>query len=386
MKYNFDGVINRRGTNCEKWDDLKNRFGSSDMLAMWVADMDFAVLPEIIDSLRTRLDHPILGYTYRPDSWKEAIKNWVSRRHGWEIENEWIDFTPGVVPAISLAILSFTKAGDGVLIQPPVYPPFARSVNGAERRLIENPLIFANGRFEMDFDDLEKKCEKENIKIALLCNPHNPCGRVWTREELSRFAEICCRHNVIIFSDEIHSDIIFSGHKHIPIASLSEEIAENTVTAMAPSKTFNIAGLSASEVIIKNETLRKIYTRTIDFIHVGGGNIFGAIATEAAYGHGEGWVDELIKYLEGNVLLVDEFLNKNSKIKLVKPEGTYVPFLDCRELFLDRDALKKFFYEEAKVAVNSGHTFGTGGDGFMRLNIATPREILTEGLKRICRV
>ena len=384
-KYNFDAIIDRHHTSCEKWDFLKDKFGRDDLLAMWVADMDFTVPPEVIEVLKERVDHGIFGYTGRTDSYFDSIVQWVDKRHGWKIEANWIRHAPGVVPALSMSVLAFTQPGDGILVQPPVYPPFYSAVNGRGRRIVENPLVFRDGRFEMDFDDLEKKIDS-SVKMLFLCNPHNPVGRVWTEEELKRLGEICERHDLIIVSDEIHSDIVFKGFRHVPIASLSPELAARTITCIAPSKTFNIAGLSTSAIIIPNKRIRDNYTAVLDFLHIDGGNIFGTFALETAYRKGEPWLEELIEYLEGNVNFIEDYLKENiPSIKLVRPEATYVPFLDCRGLGLSNGALFDLLINKARVAMNNGAWFGKGGEGFMRINIATPRALIKEGLDRIAR-
>jgi len=380
-KYDFDEVIDRIGTNCNKWDGIEL---SSDPIALWVADMDFAVPDEIVQAIKSRLDHRIFGYTMRAQGWESSIISWLSRRHGWDVKSEWIKFSPGVVPAIAMAIQSCTDEGDGVLIQPPVYPPFSKTVINGSRKLVENPLKLVYGRFEMDYDDLERKLSSENVKLALLCSPHNPSGRVWKRDELERFASICLSRGVVIFSDEIHSDIIYSGNKHIPIAGINSDIADMTMTAMSTSKTFNLAGLAASEMIIPNDGLRKKYSKTLDFIHVGGGNIFGDIATVAAYENGGEWLDQMLKYLECSIDFMDKFLSEEiPKLKLMRPEGTYVPLIDCRQLKLSPLELENLFKDEARVVLNAGYTFGKQAEGFMRINIAAPRSVLAEGLKRI---
>ena len=381
-KYNFDEVINRVGTNCEKWD--LPELCSPDSISLWVADMDFNVSDEIIQAMSARLNHHIFGYSFRAQSWKDSIINWLKRRHGWNIESKWIQFAPGVVPAIAISILSYTREGDGILIQPPVYPPFSKTVLDGSRKLVENQLKLVNGQFEMDYDDLESKITSENVKLALLCSPHNPSGRVWKRDELERFASICLKRGVTIFSDEIHSDIVFSGNVHIPISCISPDVANITLTAMSPSKTFNIAGLSTSEVIISNDYLREKYAKTLDFIHVGGGNILGAVAAEASYNNGEEWLVQLLEYLEGSIDFIDKYLSEElPEIQLMRPEGTYVPLLDCRKLGLSPVELESLFKDKAKVILNPGYTFGKESEGFMRLNIATPRSTLAEGLKRI---
>ena len=383
-KYDFDTVIERRGTICKKWDDMVPNFGTNDLFPMWIADMDFKAPPEVIEAVRERVDHGVFGYTARLDPYRESIAGWLKGRHGWEIKTEWIKHTAGVVPALSASILAFTQPGEGILVQPPVYYPFFASIKGRGRRVVENPLVFKNGRFEMDFDDLEKKLDDPSVKLVFLCSPHNPGGRVWTREELEKFAAICVSKGVIVISDEIHCDVVFKGRKHIPLASLSEEIANLTLTTVAPSKTFNIAGLNTAAVIIPSRRLRENYQTVVDFLHTDGANVFGAVALEAAYNKGGPWLDELVDYLEGNMEYMKKFLAERlPNILVVEPDGTYVPLLDCRELNLSGPELEKLLVEEGKIALDGGHWFGTGGAGFVRINIATPRTLLKEGLERI---
>lgn len=382
-KYDFDTLIDRTGTICEKWDGLEERFGTPDLHAMWVADMDFKAPPEVIEAMRKRVDHGIFGYTGRFDPYYEAAVNWVGERHGWDIRKEWLCYSPGVVPALSMSLMAFTQPGDGVIVQPPVYYPFFSVIGGRGRKIVENPLVFEDGRFRMDFDDLETKIDS-SVKVLFLCNPHNPVGRVWTKEELTRLGEICTEKDILIISDEIHSDIVYSGYKHIPLASLSDDLASRTITCIAPSKTFNIAGLSTSVIIIPDRKIRENYLRILDFLHIGSGNVFGTIALEAAYKYGEPWLEELLKYLEGNLNYMEDFLARNIPgISLVRPEGTYVPFMDCRKLAMSGPELQRFFVKRAKVALDGGDWFGTGGEGFARINIATQRKNIEEGLSRI---
>ena len=384
-RYDFDTVIDRSNTSCEKWDGLEERFGKPDLHAMWVADMDFKAPPELIDVLEHRVQHGIFGYTGRFDPYYRSVTDWVKRRHGWEIRKEWIAFSPGVVPALSMALLAFTQPGDKVVIQPPVYYPFFNVIGGRGRTILENPLIFENGRFSMDLDDLERKLDP-SVKVIFLCSPHNPVGRVWARDELERLGRICVENDILIVSDEIHSDIIFSGSRHIPMASISEEIARRTLTCISPSKTFNIAGLSTSAVIIPDPGVRANYQRVVDFLHIDSGNVFGTLALEACYNLGEPWLEELLEYLEGNLDFTEDFLAKNLPgISLVRPEGTYIPLLDCRSLSMTGPELQKFLVDRARVALDGGDWFGTGGEGFARINIATPRSLLQEGLERISR-
>ena len=401
MKSNFDKVIDRKGTNCSKWDNCKNVFGREDLLPMWVADTDFEAPKEAIDAMKKRLEHGIYGYTYRSESFNNAIVNWMKKRHGWDIKSEWITFSPGIVPAISMAVNSFTHPGDKVIIQTAIYPPFQSVVERNGRIRIDNELVFIDGRYQMDIDKLEEQISLNDIsytnnttnnnrgfdnrvKLLLLCNPHNPSGRVWTKEELKKIGEICLKNNIIILSDEIHSDIIYKGYKHIPIASLSKELEQKTITCIAPSKTFSLAGLSTSAIIIPNKEIRKMFNNTLQTLEVDGGNIFGSIALEAAYNYGEKWLEELLTYLEGNLnYLMKYFKEKIPAIKPIRPEATYLIWLDCSKLGLEGKDLVDFFVNEAKVGVNPGFKFGESGRTFIRLNFGCPLSILDEGLKRI---
>lgn len=382
-KYDFDTVIERSNTSCEKWDGVEERFGVPDLHAMWVADMDFKAPPEVIEILRQRVDHGIFGYTGRFDPYYGSIIDWMKRRHGWEVRKEWLCHSPGVVPALSMALLAFSQPGDKVIIQPPVYYPFFDVIGGRGRTILENPLIFENGRFSMDLDDLERKIDP-SVKVIFLCSPHNPVGRVWTRDELERLGRICVENDILIISDEIHSDIVFKGSRHVPIASLSDELASRSITCISPSKTFNIAGLSTSVVIIPDRRVRENYQRILDFLHIDSGNVFGTLALEASYNYGEPWLEELLIYLEENLDFMDDFLKKKVPgIDLIRPEGTYIPLIDCRSLCMTDPELQNFFINEAGLALDGGDWFGTGGEGFARINIATPRKLLEEGLVRL---
>jgi cystathionine beta-lyase len=383
-KYDFDSVIERRGTISAKWDGMEPLFKTNDLFPMWIADMDFKAPPEVIEALRERLDHGVFGYTRRFEPYREAIAGWMERRHGWRPNTEWIRHTPGVVPALAVSMLAFTQPGDGILVQPPVYYPFFTAITGRGRRVVENPLIFDGERFRMDFEDLERKLDDSSVKMVFLCSPHNPGGRVWTREELEKFASICASRGVIVVSDEIHCDVLFRGTKHTPLAAVSDEIAKLTITTVAPSKTFNIAGLATAAVIIPSKRLRDNYQSVVDFLHIDGGNVFGTIALEAAYNKGDAWLDELTAYLEKNLEFIDAFLAERLPgIKLVRPDGTYVPLLDCRSLNMSGPDLEKLFVEKGGIALDGGHWFGSGGTGFARINIATPRTLLKEGMERI---
>ncbi|PIE32717.1 cystathionine beta-lyase [candidate division KSB3 bacterium] len=383
MIYDFDTIIERRNTNSYKWDTAEQRVGDKDVLPLWVADMDFQAPPAVLDTLRERVEHGILGYTMTPDSCYEAIIEWMRKRHGWNIQQEWIVFTSGVVPAFFWAVRAYTEPGDSVIVQPPVYYPFFKAVTNNGRQLIENPLRYVGGRYEIDFDKLERQFTPRT-KLFLLCSPHNPVGRVWTKEELTRVAELCLKHNVLCCSDEIHADLILSDKRHIPTAMLSDEIARNTVTCSAANKTFNIAGLSTGFMIISDPERRAAFHRIKEEIGIGMSNLFGVIATEAAYRHGEEWLEQLLKYLRGNLeFLIRFFEERIPQIKVVRPEGCYLAWLDCRELRFNDDELKDFMLKEAKVWLNNGPMFGEGGSGFHRLNFACPRSTMQEGLERI---
>ncbi|AXN38205.1 cystathionine beta-lyase [Peribacillus butanolivorans] len=380
MKYNFDQEICRLGTACEKWDDLENHFGVKDVIPMWVADMDFQSPQPIIEALKQRVEHGVYGYTLRPDSYMESIVGWLKRRHRWSIEKEWITHSPGVIPALSLAIQSFTQAGDKIIIQPPVYHHFARVIQANGREIVNNPLKLENGHYSIDFEDLEAKIDS-TVKMLILCSPHNPIGRVWSKEELTRLGQICMKHNILVVADEIHSDFVYKTHTHIPFASISEEFASHSLTCIAPSKTFNLMGVQTSSIIIPNQQLRDRYDRELNTLSIGSPNIFGVVALEAAYRHGEEWLDQLLEYLQENLEFTLSYFSKNiPQIKVIQPEGTYLVWLDCRELGFSVEEMDQFMLQEARVAMNEGHIFGMEGEGFMRLNIACPRSMLKNAL------
>ena len=316
-KYNFDEIVPREGTNCIKYDALERFFGSKDVLPLWVADMDFKTPDFIVNAIKKRAEHEIYGYTFRDDSYFNSIIGWMERRHNWEIKKEWISFSPGVVAGLTFGIEAFSKPGDGVVVQPPVYFPFFDCVKGTKRKLIENPLKIENGRYTFDFEDLKAKIDKK-AKLLLLCNPQNPGGTVFTREELTELASICIENKIMVISDEIHSDLIFNGNKHIPFASLSDEIAQNCMVSMAPSKTFNVAGFSSSIVIIPNKTKFARYERAIGVAHLYMGNIFGSVALEAAYAHGDYWLGQMLDYMWDNYIILEEFFKtKLPKVKVM---------------------------------------------------------------------
>lgn len=386
MKYNFDEIVERQGSDCIKWDSRQNVFGNSNVLPMWVADMDFRSPDFIISAIKERLNHQILGYTYRPDSYFNAIIGWVKRRNGWSIKKEWVCHSPGVVPGLNVAVWAFTKPGDKILIQTPVYPPFFDAVLNNGRTLVESPLTAATDRFEIDFEDLDRKLK--GVKMFILSNPHNPVGRVLTISELHQIGMLCVKHNVVLVSDEIHSDIIIKPNRHIHIADLDPRFAELCITFLAPSKTFNLAGLSTAYAVISNPSLRNIYLKTLEKeLHLGMSNIAGIIGLEAAYTHGDEWLDQMVGYIKGNIEHLDAELAKHlPKIKLYKPEGTYLAWMDFNALGLTDEELDKKLIFEAEVGLNKGITFGTNGAGFRRINLACPRTYVTEAVKRLAKV
>lgn len=383
MKFDFNKIIDRKGSFCIKYDGLQQFLGADDVLPMWVADMDFLTPPFITDAIVGRAKHGIFGYPVRGDGYFSSLAAWLDRRHCWKVEKDWILFSPGVVPAVNLAVLAFTEPGDRIIVQPPVYFPFFDAVKDHGRTLVFNRLILSNGRLGIDFADLEAKA-KDGAKMLILSSPHNPGGSVWTRNELSLLAEICLRYNVLIVSDEIHCDLVFKPYRHFPIASLSREISLQTITTVAPSKTFNLSGLATSSVIIENDSLRRRFAAKLDHLHIGLGNILGNIASEESYLHGDIYVDELMEYLAGNLDLVVKFASEFlPQIKVIHPEATFLVWLDCREMGLGDKELNDFFLQKAKVGLNQGAMFGPGGEGFMRMNIGCPKSVLTKGLEQI---
>ncbi|MBW8323317.1 MAG: PatB family C-S lyase [Prolixibacteraceae bacterium] len=380
--YNFDERIDRTQTNSIKYDGRKMFFGNADLLPLWVADMDFRTPDFIVDAVKKRAEHEIFGYTFRAESYNQSIVNWLKRRHNWEIKPEWISFSPGVVAGLTLAIEAFSKPGDGVIVQPPVYFPFFDSVKGTGREMIENPLRLENGRYYFDLEDLKSKITP-TTRLLLLSNPHNPGGMAWNETELKELAEICLENKILIISDEIHSDLIFDGFKHTPLAGISEEIAQNCVICMAPSKTFNTAGLTTSFLVIPNKRHFVAYERVMRLPHLHMGNIFGTVALEAAYTHGEKWLSQLIQYLQGNYTFLEQFFNDHlPEVKVMRPEATYLIWLDFSAFGLTDEVLNQKLIDNG-IGLNRGVQFGKQGSGYMRINIGCPRSILEEALIRI---
>ncbi len=380
--YDFDKVIPRDNTACVKYDLREAYFNKSDVLPMWVADMDFATPEFIREAVIQRANHPIYGYSFRADEYYHSIIEWLKNRWSWNIEKDWILYSPGIVPGINFAVQSFTQPGDGIIVQPPVYFPFFDAVKSNGRRLVRNLLVNNNGRYEFDYDDLERAA-KESAMI-LLSSPHNPVGRCWTRNELAKLGDICRKHGVIIISDEIHGDLIMPGYKHIPLASIAPEIADVTVTCVAPSKTFNLAGLATSSMIISNEELRGRFKKLLDELHISGGNLFGAVASQAGYEHGGTWLDELMQYVRNNYDFLESSLKRDfTTIEPVILEATYLAWLDFRKTGMKDKVIKDTLIQKCGLGFSHGPVFGEGGGGFQRINLAAPRVKIEEAVDRL---
>ena len=383
MKYNFDEIIDRNGSSCVKWDIAEKYFEAKDLLPMWVADMDFKTPDFIVNAVKKRAAHEIYGYTVRPDSYYQSMIDWIGRLHKWKIEKEWIVFSPGIVPAVNMAVMAYTQPGDKIIVQPPVYFPFFSAVRDNGRQLVYNQLKLNNGRYDMDFEDLESKIDNRT-KMIIISNPHNPGGSAWTKVELSKLGEICIKHKILLISDEIHSDLVLPPFKHTVAANISKEIANITISMMAPSKTFNLAGMASSSVIISNPKLRNDFQVFLDRVHVGMGNLFGMVASEAAYTFGKEWLDKMLDYVKGNLDYMEKYIEEYiPKIKMIRPEATYLVWLDFRELGLSNEELKHFILKKAKLGLNNGPVFGPGGDGFQRINVACPRSLVEEAMSRL---
>jgi cystathionine beta-lyase len=381
---NFNDVVDRKNTGSIKWDMMDQFQKPKDVLPLWVADMDFKAPEGVLKALKDRVEHGILGYTKPGDSYYEAVVNWMMRRHDWRIKREWIVITPGIVPALNFIVQAFTKVGDSVLVQRPVYNPFMEAVVNNGRKLVNSPLVLKNDRYEIDFEDVEKAIVENNVKLFILCSPHNPVGRVWNRDELITLGDICLKYNVFVVVDEIHHDLVFKGNKHIPFASLGEEYSKKCITCTAPSKTFNLAGLQLSNVIIENQEILQKLNSYLEGMALTMGNIFGIIGFEAAYNTGEEWLEELMDYIEDNKKMVQEFMaEKFPVIRVIDSEATYLLWVDFRGLGMRQEELNHFLLHEAKLWLNDGRIYGEEGDGFERINIACPRSLLEKGLKQL---
>ena len=382
MKYNFDKEINRSETSSVKYDLRETIFGKTDVIPMWVADMDFETPDFIRESVIERANNPVFGYTFRDSDYYNHIINWLSENHQWKVEKDSIIFCPGVVPALNFAVLAYTKPNDKIIIQSPVYFPFFGAINSHNRELVNNQLVKTETGYIIDFDLLEEQAK--DAVMLILCNPHNPVGRAWTRIELEKIASICLKHNVLVLSDEIHADLVLPGYKHEVFANISPEVAAITITTHAPSKTFNLAGLATSSVIIANPDLRKVFQLFVEDLHIGMGNIFGIVASNAAYGKGNAWRMQLIEYLNDNVNYVEKFIRINMPaIRVFRPEATYMIWLDFSGYGLTDEILKKKMIFEAGLGLNAGTDFGPGGEGCMRLNIACPRKTVEAAMLRL---
>ena len=383
MKYNFDELIDRRNTGAVKTDLCKKMFGTDDLIPLWVADMDFRTPDFIIDAINNRCKHPILGYTVPDEEYFNSIIRWIDARHGWKLERNWLGFLPGIVPGLAFAVNALTQTGDQIIIQPPVYPPFIQVPSKNGRELIYNPLKVVDGRFEMDLEDLEYKIT-DRTRMFILCNPHNPGGRTWDADTLIKVAEICHKHGVLVVSDEIHSDMALPGNVHTPFASVSELAEQNSITYMAPSKTFNMAGLVSSSYIIPNSEIRKKFSDFMNNSELANGNIFAYVAAQAAYENGTEWLTEMIRYIQGNVNYIVEFLEKNvPQIKPMIPQASFLIWLDCAGLEMNSHQLQDFMVKEARLGLNKGTTFGPGGEQHLRLNIGCSREVLKQAMEQL---
>ena len=383
MKFDFDKNTKREETDSVKYDLRRKVFGTDDVLPMWVADMDLETPSFLRDAVIQRAKHEVYGYSYKSDSYYKSIINWLDIQHNWKVHTKEISFSPGVVPGLVLSVLAFTQPGDKIIVQPPVYFPFFTTVKDNGRQLIHNNLKQENGHYKMDFDNLKSQIDSRTSMI-IISNPHNPVGRAWKREELEELVDICDKNDILIVSDEIHSDLVYLPHKHIPIASISKRAQEITLSFMAPSKTFNMAGLSSSFAIIPNRKLRKTYNSYLDSYHLYLGNIFGTVATEAAYSKGKDWVREMKSYIEANIDYAKKFIDSEiPQVKLQKPEATYLLWLDFTSLGLSDKKLNQFLIKEAKLGLNQGSVFGNGGAGFMRMNVACPRSTVEKALKQL---
>ena len=384
--YDFDKVIDRHGTNCLKFDFAKERGKNGDELSLWVADMDFQVAKPITDALQAQVNHGIYGYTEVKSDYFDIVKNWFKDNFDWEIKKGSLVKTPGVVYAIAMAVKAFTKEGEAVIIQQPVYYPFSEMIIANNRKLVNSPLVLKDGRYEIDFEDFEKKIVENNVKLFILCSPHNPVGRVWSVEELKRIGDICIKHDVVIFSDEIHADFVYEPNKHHVFASLGESYAANSVIATAPSKSFNIAGLQVSNIFIENKKLRDAFRNEIVKSGYSQLNTMGLVAARAAYESGKEWLDEVRAYIKDNLIFFRDYLKENiGELSLIEPEGTYLVWVDFRKLGLSEKQREDLIVNKAKLWRDSGAMFGVDGEGFERFNIACPREYLKMALDSLAK-
>ena len=382
MKYDFDKIIHRADTNCVKYDLRKKVFGNAEVLPMWVADMDFETPDFAREAVLHRAAHPIYGYHFKDDAYFQSVMGWLKRHHDWEVEQDWLFFTPGVVCGFMMAVMALTKPGDEVLIQSPVYPPFHHAASNHGRKLVYNPLKMNENGYAMDYELLEEQVK--TAKLVILCNPHNPVGRCWTREELTRFGQICVRNGVTVISDEIHCDLVLPGYKHTPFAAINDTFAQHTVTFHAASKTFNLAGFATSTAIVPNKHLRDLVSEYVHSMEADLGNIFGKVTTEAVMNQGDEWLEQLLQYVQGNVDYVSDFLTKKlPKVKFFKPQATYMMWLDFNGYGLSEEVMWQKMTQEAQLGFNRGKEFGVEGSNFFRVNLACPRSTVEEAMRRL---
>lgn len=383
MKYNFDKKIDRKGSNSVKWDTLSSRFNNEDAIPLWVADMDFEVDKNITDKIKKRLEHGIFGYGTTPDSYYEALQSWMIKNHNYNIEKEWVVFAPGVVPGISYVVGAFADKGDEIIIQSPVYHQFYNIIENNGCKVVDNPLIVKDGKYKMDFDDLENKIN-DKTKMIILCSPHNPIGRVWERDELIKLGEICLKHNILVVCDEIHSDIVYKGYKHTVFSTIDKKLEDISIICSAPNKTFNIAGFKTANIIVANKDIREKLQKYMEKLFMDSHTLLGTIAQEEAYKNGQVWYEELMDYLEENKNFTIDFIkNRIPKLEVTHPEGTYLLWIDFSNLNMDEEELSRFLINDCGVILNKGSDFGKNYGQFQRLNIATQRDVLREALERI---
>lgn len=382
MKYNFDEEIDRRGTESVKYDAVQKRWGRNDLLPMWVADMDFRTPPFVIEALRSRLEHEVLGYTFACEDWYTSIINWLRQRHDWTIDRDMLTFMPGIVRGLAFAIHCFTQPGDKVMVMPPVYHPFFLVTEHNHREVVYSPLVLRDGQYFIDFDRFRE--DVKGCKLLILSNPHNPGGRVWTQEELALIADICYESHTLVISDEIHADLTLPPYKHPAFALVSEKARQNSLVFMSPSKAFNMPGIASSYCIIENEEIRHKFQTYMEASEFSEGHIFAYLSVAAAYSNGTEWLDQVLAYIQKNIDLTDQYLKANvPAIRMICPQASYLIFLDCRELGLSQEELVNFFVDDAHLALNDGTMFGQGGEGFMRLNVACPECVLKRALEQL---
>ena len=382
MIYNFDEIIDRNGTNSVKWDGVSERWGRNDLIPMWVADMDFRTPPFVINALKERLEHEVLGYTFACKEWSESIIRWVQERHGWTIRKEMLTFTPGIVRGLAHVLHCFTQKGDKVMVMPPVYHPFFLVTEHNEREVVFSPLKLRDGQYYIDFDRFSK--DVQGCKLLILSNPHNPGGRVWTKEELVRIADICDESGTLVISDEIHADLTLPPHRHLTYAMVSDKAHMNSIVFMSPSKAFNMPGLASSYAIIENDEIRHRFKKYMEASEFSEGHLFAYLSVAAAYSNGTEWLDQAIAYIQSNIDFTEQFLKERiPTIGMIRPQASYLVFLDCRSLGMDAESLSRFFVNDAHLALNDGTTFGKEGEGFMRLNVACPRATLEKALLQL---